>query len=220
MTADPDSCPDARTLPMVTYEEVANMAHQGAKVLHPRAAEIAMAAQIPLWVKSSFVRAPGTLIAPLAAIQPPTKRAVTGVATLSKLTYFTLTSLTPENRAENEARVYEAVGHAGINFYLNSLGPETASFLVDQSGAAKTAEILKALGLTYQVEPSCEMVSVVALNMWEEPGFLESIARALYEQRIEILQMADSERSVSCLVRQEDGKQAVQALHQRFELGS
>ena len=220
MTADPETVPGARTLSMVTYEEVANMAHQGAKVLHPRAAEIAMQYQIPLWVKSSFVRAPGTLVAPLAAIQPPQKRAVTGVATLGKLVYFTLTSLEPGTRAECEYRVYAAVGEAGINFYLNSVGPETSSFLVDESFAEKTEAILQDLGLQYELERECELVSLVALNMWEEPGFLLQIVDSLFNQGIPMLQMADAECSVSCLVKKKDAARAVTALHTDFGLNN
>jgi aspartate kinase len=219
MTADPETCPDARTLSMVTYEEVANMAHQGAKVLHPRAAEIAMLYQIPLWVKSSFERAPGTLVAPLAAIQPAVKRAVTGVATLGKLAYFTLTSLQADTRAEAEAQVYRSTGDAGIPFYLNSVGPQTSSFIVEETDARRVEAILDEMGLGYEISRPCEMVSVVALNMWEEAGFLRSIAQALQEAGVPMLQMADSECSVSCLVRAEDGARAVQALHQRFQLG-
>jgi aspartate kinase len=220
MTADPELAPEARTLPMVTYEEVCNMAHQGAKVLHPRAAEIAMMHQIPLWVKSSFVDAPGTLVAPLAQIEPPTKRAVTGVATISRLVYFTLSSLDPGARAETEHGVYRAIGDEGINFYLNSIAPETSSFLVHQEYAGRTAELLKERGVSYEVAEECEMVSVVALNMWEEPGFLYRIARSLADEGIGMLQMADSEASVSCLVSREDGPRAVRALHSAFGLGT
>ena len=219
MTADPELVPEARTLPTVTYEEVCNMAHQGAKVLHPRAAEIAMQYQIPLWVKSSFVRAAGTRVAPLAEIEPPTKRAVTGVATISRLVYYTLTSLDPATRAEIEYRVYQALGDHGINLYLNSVAPETSSFIVDEASAVRTTRLLDDLGLQYERVPDCEMVSVVALNMWEVPGFLESIARALYEQGIGMLQMADSEGTVSCLVSATDARAAVQALHDVFGLG-
>jgi aspartate kinase len=219
MTADPEVAPGARTLTMVTYEEVANMAHQGAKVLHPRAAEIAMMHQIPLWVKSSFVRAPGTLVAPLAEIQPPAKRAVTGVATLSGLVYFTLTDLAPDTRAETEYRVYHAIGDAGINFYLNSIGPETSSFIVDEEVARSAERILRDLGLAYEIREDCEMVSLVAINMWDEPGLLLRIARTLFDQDIPMLQMADAEGSVSCLVSREDAPRAVRALHDEFELG-
>jgi aspartate kinase len=216
MTADPEVVKDARTLSMVTYEEVCNMAHQGAKVLHPRAAEIAMMHQIPLWVKSSFIRAPGTLIAPLAEIQPPVKRAVTGVATISKLGYFTLVGLAPETRADAEHRVYQALGEAGLNMYLNSVGPETSSFIVDQAAARRVEAMLRQFGLQYDLTEDCEMVSVVALNMWDEPGFLQSIAQALFDAGIAMLQMADSEGTVSCLVSSADAPRAVLALHERF----
>jgi len=216
MTADPEVVPDARTLSMVTYEEVCNMAHQGAKVLHPRAAEIAMLHQIPLWVKSSFERAAGTLVAPLAAIQPSVKRAVTGVATISRLGYFTLTGLRPDVRAEAEYRVFQALGEAGINMYLNSVGPETSSFIVDQSEVRKVETMLADLNLAYELTENCEMVSVVALNMWDEPGFLRSIAQALFEHGIAMMQMADSEGTVSCLVSSADGPKAVRALHDCF----
>jgi aspartate kinase len=219
MTADPEVAPEARTLSMVTYEEVCNMAHLGAKVLHPRAAEIAMLHQIPLWVKSSFERAEGTLVAPLAQIQPPTKRSVTGVATLSRLVYYTLTDLKPETRGEVDCKVFDALGQAGISMYLNSLGPSTSSFLVDQAQAQKVDALLGGLELTFEREDDCEMVSLVALNMWEEAGFLLQIARALYDRGIEVLQMADSETSVSCLVHRDDAARAVKALHDDFRLG-
>jgi aspartate kinase len=218
MTADPEIVPEARTLPVVTYEEVCSMAHQGAKVLHPRAAEIAMLHQIPLWVKSSFVRSPGTQVAALGEIQPAVRGGVTGIAQISKLVYFTLTSLEPGSRAEAEYSVYRAIGEAGINFYLNSLGPETSSFIVEQGQARQTELILGELGLRYRLVEDCEMVSIVALNMWEEPGFLCRIAHALFEQEISVLQMADSEGSVSCLVGRKDAPRAVKALHDCFEL--
>lgn len=219
MTADPEVAPDARTLRMVTYEEVCNMAHQGAKVLHPRAAEIAMMHQIPLWVKTSFERKEGTLIAPLQALQSPQHQQVTGVATLGKLVYFTLQELNLPERARIEADVYRTVGDAGINFYLNSIGPDSSSFLVEQAHARRTEHLLKKLDRPYESVEDCEMVSVVALNMWEAPGFLLQIAEALYGRDIPVLQMADSECSVSCLVKREHSAQAVRVLHEVFGLG-
>ncbi len=218
MTADPEVDPSARTLDVVTYEEVCNMAHQGAKVIHPRAVEIAMRYQIPLWVKTSFERKRGTRIAPLEAIKSP-QTGVTGVATVSKLAYFTVTGLGGTNRLSIENEIYRTVGDAEINFYLNSLGPSTSSFLVEQGARARTAAILESLGLKFRVVEDCEMVSLVALNMWEAPGFLLKIAEALSSRDIPVMQMADSECSVSCLVSREDGPRAVRALHEEFRLG-
>jgi aspartate kinase len=220
MTADPEVAPDARTLPMVTYEELCNMAHQGAKVVHPRAAEIAMMHQIPLWVKTSFERRTGTLVAPLAEIQPAQKRPVTGVATISKLVYFTLTGLTGDKRLATEHAVYEAVGAKGINFYLNSEGPDTSSFLVDAATATGTHDILREQSVTYDFAEDCELVSVIAVEAWEEPGLLLRIAQTLRDAGIEMLQFADTVGSVSCLVRHSDAGKAVKALHAQFALGN
>src|SRR5207245_4999693 len=120
MTADPEVVPDARTLPIVTYEEVCNMAHQGAKVLHPRAAEIAMMHRIPLWVKSCFSDAPGTRVAALAEVVPPTRRGVSGVTSQSDQTYHVLTFPDPGAQAAGEAELFQRLGEAGISCYLGS----------------------------------------------------------------------------------------------------
>lgn len=213
MTADPELVPEAKTLPLVTYEEVSNLAHLGAKVLHPRAAEIAMKYQIPLWVKSSLTRSPGTRVAPLGEMQPAAPRSVSGVASLPGLVYYTVTLADPAGRAEAECAIFRAVGEAGINFYLNSTGPETTSFLVDEAHADQVRAILDGQGLAYRAIDECEMVSVVALRMWDQPGFLLRIAETFHSEGIPRLQMADSEGTVSCLVARRDGPAAVRALH-------
>ncbi|MBM3496830.1 MAG: aspartate kinase, partial [Armatimonadetes bacterium] len=56
-TADPDMVPNAQTLDLCTYPELAEITHLGAQVVHPRAAEIAMDYGIELWVKSTFSEA-------------------------------------------------------------------------------------------------------------------------------------------------------------------
>jgi aspartate kinase len=218
MTADPDVVPGARTLPIVTYEEVCNMAHQGAKVLHPRAAEIAMMHQIPLWVKSSFVDAPGTRVAPISELVPPSKRGVTGITQLSGLAYVTLPVPAAAERAALEARVYRALGEARISCYLVSLGPTSTHFVVDQSALPAVRELLSGLGLAFETAEGCAMVSAITLDQWETPGLIERIAAALYRTDVRVLQIADSPASVSCLVVGGDAKRAVVALHEAFEL--
>ena len=93
--------------------------------------------------------------------------------------------------------IIKAAWDAGINFYLNSVGPRTSSFLVDQSAAAKTESLLAGLGLKFEQTGPCEMVSVVALNMWEEPGFLHSIAKALHDAGIPMLSQSVLLRGVN-----------------------
>lgn len=68
MTADPRIVEEAQPLEMVTYTEICNMAHLGAKVIHPRAVEIAMQANVPIRVRSTFSDDPGTLVTTMLEI--------------------------------------------------------------------------------------------------------------------------------------------------------
>ena len=62
MTAGPCIVGDAKILPVVSYNDIANLIHQGAKVIHPRAVEIAMQRNVSLMVRSTFSDGPGTLV--------------------------------------------------------------------------------------------------------------------------------------------------------------
>ena len=73
LTADPRIVKDARPLSVISYAEICNMARQGAKVIHPRAVEIAQQARIPLRVRSTFSEDEGTLVTDtLDAVQAAT----------------------------------------------------------------------------------------------------------------------------------------------------
>src|SRR5688572_16257107 len=105
-TADPDSVPNAPTLRKVTYDEVAEIAHLGAKVLHPRSAEIAMKFDIPLWVKNTFSDEEGTQVVTRESF--PGRR-VTGVTHTGKLVYlqFDLKDAPEADRPQIEGRIYD-----------------------------------------------------------------------------------------------------------------
>lgn len=145
-TADPDFVPDAPTLSRVTYDEVAEIAHLGAKVLHPRAAEIAMKFDIPLWVKSTFSEAPGTEILPDKAL--PGRR-VTGVTHSGKLVYMavSLTDVRPEHHRTFTASLYDALAKYKINVYMTNLNPTSVGFAVSRDQFAEVQDMLDALVL-------------------------------------------------------------------------
>lgn len=94
LTADPRIVEDARQLTYVSYTEICNMAYQGAKVIHPRAVEIAMQAQIPVRVRSTFSEAEGTLVTHPEGFSDVSHgvvdRFVTGVAYVSNITQISV----------------------------------------------------------------------------------------------------------------------------------
>ena len=143
-TADPDAVPDAPTLRRVTYDEVAEIAHLGAKVVHPRAAEIAMAYGIPLWVKSAFSDAEGTEIVARDAF--PGRRA-TGVTHTGKLVYiqFDLAPAEDAHRPEIEARIYETMERYGLPLFLLNVSPTSTGFAVPRDRYPVVKDVLDGL---------------------------------------------------------------------------
>lgn len=143
-TADPDAVPNAPTLRKVTYDEVAEIAHLGAKVVHPRAAEIAMLYNIPLWVKNTFSDDPGTVI--VKREEHPGRR-VTGVTHTGKLVYlqFDLSVTEPTDRVPLESRIYETMARYGINLFMLNLSPSSTGFAVPRDQYPMVEEVLDGL---------------------------------------------------------------------------
>jgi aspartate kinase len=146
-TADPRLVPDARTLDAATYEEVAEMAHMGAKVVHPRAAEIANQYQIPLWVKSTFDDNSGTLITFGEGLPDAVRLRVTGVTHTGKIAYvrFELPSKNEADKGQIELEIYRMLEREGIPLYLNSTCGAAFSFAVARENLARLRELLDGL---------------------------------------------------------------------------
>jgi aspartate kinase len=130
-TADPDFVKEAPTLDAISYQEVAEIAHLGAKVLHPRAAEIANRFNIPLRVKNTFSTHTGTQI-----VQEYTDeaRAISGVTHTGKLVHFNLCldSVLSGHRTMLESRVLEMLAKYGIGLFMVNLNPDGISFAIER----------------------------------------------------------------------------------------
>ncbi|MBC8103759.1 MAG: aspartate kinase [Cytophagales bacterium] len=146
-TADPRLVPEARTLSCASYEEVAEMAHMGAKVVHPRAAEIANQYQIPLWVKSTFLEAPGTLIAHGETLPEEVRLRVTGVTHTGKIVYlrFDLPTGDEDDKAVIELEIYRMLQREKIALYLNSTSGGAFSFAVAREHLRRLRDLLDGL---------------------------------------------------------------------------
>lgn len=143
-TADPDFVPHAPTIHTISSLEVAEIAHLGAKVLHPRAAEIAMRFGVPLWVKNTQSDHPGTEIIPS---EKSHGQSVTGVTHTGKLVHFQfgLGHLNTEHRRTFQAAVFETLAKYGINVTMSSLGHTSLGFAVGRDQYADVKDIFDAL---------------------------------------------------------------------------
>jgi aspartate kinase len=217
-TADPRLVPEARTLTVTTYDEIAQMAHYGAKVVHPRAVEIAMQHRVPLRIRSTFDPTPGTLItysleSAGAWDQAGVSRSVTGVTHVTGLCQVTL-----DGADDQFVQVFRVLADAGISIDLINLSPGLCRFCVEERKAERAQAMLAELGFAPALRCDLAKVSVVGSGMRGRPGVMAVVAEALARAGVPILQTVDSHVTISCLVAARDLKVAAQALHAAFSL--
>lgn len=143
-TADPNWVPNAPTLHKVGYDEVAELAHLGAKVLHPRAAEIAMRYGVPLWVKNSFTGHPGTEI---VAEQVSYERNITGITHSGRIVYlqFDLNGVSAEEKSTLEKQMFGVLARFGVNLYMVNVSPTGLGFGISASQYSRAERVLDGL---------------------------------------------------------------------------
>lgn len=222
LTADPRIVEDAKPLDYVSYTEICNMAHQGAKVIHPRAVEIAMQAAIPIRVRSTFSEGEGTLVANPEGFKDVetgvVDRYVTGIAYVGNVTQIKVES--SNNSLDNiQLQVFKAMAEHDISVDFINVTPTGAVYTVFDYDLPKAEKVLHSLGLTPSILSGCAKVSVIGGGINGVPGIMAKIVEALTEKNIQILQSADSNTTIWVLVNKEDMVHALRALHAKFELG-
>jgi len=219
LTADPRIVSEARQLAVVSYDEICNMAHNGAKVIHPRAVEIAMKAGIPVRVRSTFSDGEGTLVTHANAAEGHigwSDRTVTGLAHVKGVTQI---SISAEGSALNpQLQVFRAMAMNGISVDFINVMPAGVLYTVPDHDAPLAVKLLSELGFDPRVRSGCAKVSVIGGGMNGEPGVMAKIVEALSSRHIPILQSADSNTTIWVLVSEEDMAASLSALHSAFAL--
>lgn len=219
MTADPRIAENARPLSVVTYTEVCNMAYQGAKVIHPRAVEIAMQAKVPIRIRSTYSNGLGTLVTTLNRNNRGSdikERLVTGIAHVSNVTQIKV--FAKKNQYDLQAQVFKAMANERISVDFINISPSGVVYTVTDDMTDRAVEVLAAIDHEPEIERNCAKVSVVGAGMAGVPGVTAKIVSALSDQGIRILQSADSHTTIWVLVKQTDLVKAVNALHDAFQL--
>ncbi|MGN7453767.1 aspartate kinase [Paenibacillus pasadenensis] len=220
LTADPRIVKDAKPLTVVGYAEICNMARLGAKVIHPRAVEIAQQARIPLRVRSTFSEDEGTLVTDLptalSLASPLKDRHVTGIAHVQGVTQISVRTV--DGIADTQLQVFQSMARHHISVDFINVTPAGALYTVMDDDAPKATRVLQELGFEPETVSGCAKVSVIGGGMHRVPGVMAKIVEALAEQSIPILQSADSNTTIWVLVREEHMGNALRALHAKFEL--
>lgn len=224
MTADPQIVSDARPLEVVTYNEICQLAHEGAKVIHPRAVEIAMQKDIPLRVKCTFSDAPGTLVTSHGEVYKGTiditrDRTITGITHIPDITQIKILTECATDIPDFQRRIFKALALAGISVDFINVHPEAVFFTVKNLVASKAVQVLENMGIGPEVLPDCAKIAAVGAGMTGVPGVMAKIVEALSKESIQILQSADSYTTIWVLVKKEDMEKSIRALHRQFGPG-
>lgn len=221
-TADPRIVPEARTISEMDYQEVFQLANLGARVIHPRAVELARQFSVPVRVRSTFSTAMGTLVGQGRRVldswaHRDPDHAVTGVTQLRELIQFRVTA--PEDAGSSWTfRLFDLLGQRGVSVDLINLFPDHVFFCVTGPVRERVEQALEELKFPFQVFDDRAKVSIVGSAIEGLPGVVGRVMEALARENIRVLQSADSHATITLLLEKKDMEAAVRALHQQFGL--
>jgi aspartate kinase len=224
-TADPRVVPDALKLPIVSYEEMLEMAATGARVMMARSIEIARRYGVPLHVRAAHGETDGTWIVEEG-------RLVLEKAIISAVTHDTseakATVLAVPDRPGVAARVFRALADAGVNVDMivqnsSADGTTDITFTLPRTDLAAAEPILEQLageidakGIVYDADVA--KVSLVGAGMKSHPGVAADMFEALADAGINIEIISTSSIRISCVIRATEVEKAVSAVHEKFRL--
>jgi aspartate kinase len=223
-TADPRIVPRARQLKIIGYEEMLELAHQGAQVMQTRAVELGWVNKVAIEVLSSFEDAPGTLITEDPLVEQRNK--VRGLAHDRNVAKITLVEV--PDKPGVAAHVFQPLAEAGINvdMIVQNVGHHGAtdlSFTIPRVELAKAKRLLEPiardLGFREMTTDSAvAKVSIVGAGIQNAPGYAARMFKALADAGVNIEMISTSEIRITTIIAEDALETAIRALHSAFEL--
>lgn len=224
MSADPRLVPDAVVLPEITYAEAAELAYNGAKVLHPRTLAPLVEKRIPVWSKNSFApEKPGTRIVPSTSVENGAR----AVTSLNKVALITMAPASAEiTGTQIMARAIEALARSNVEVLVLSSSSYRQNFCLlirTEELERATQAIESALALEFahgylqplEVDDTVGLLAVVGEGMHGKPGIAGRIFTAISRENVNIIAIAQgsSELTIAIVVAREGLEKAVRAVH-------
>jgi aspartate kinase len=233
-TADPRIVANAKQIPRLSYEEMLEMAANGAKILHLRCVEYARRNDMPIHVRSSFSDKLGTWVVNAESVnlegQPMEQAIISGVAHDRSEAKITVVGV-PDKVGE-AAAVFRTLADAQVNIDMivqNVSAAATSltdiSFTLPRSDGQTAMTALARLkddvGFErLQYDDSVGKVSIVGAGMRSSPGITAKFFQALADAGVNIEMISTSEIRISVVVSDNQVDAAVNAAHEAFELGT
>jgi aspartate kinase len=221
-TADPRKVKNARKLDVVTYDEMLELATLGAGVLHNRSVELAKKFGVQLVVRSSLNTTEGTIVKEGAKME---KMLVSGVAGDTDTARVAVVGLKDEPGVA--FKLFNALAKHNINvdMILQSIGrkgTKDISFTTSVENADEAAKIINENFGNFEsveVDKSVAKVSIVGAGMQTNAGVAAKMFEALYDANINIRMISTSEIRVTVLIDESNTERAMNAIHDKFDLG-
>jgi aspartate kinase len=217
MTADPRIVPSARTLRAASYEEAAELATFGAKVLHPATAQPLVRAGIPIVVlNSTCPDDPGTIIEPSAELERLGDSPVRSISWKRGITVVNVRAPRMLGAHGFLRAMFETFERHEVVVDVLASGEVSVSLTVeDRTRLDAVVRDLSELGEVW-IETGRAIIAVVGIGMRSTPGIASRLFRAVQPANVEVISQGASAINVTFVVREEDGPGVVRRLHQEF----
>ncbi|WXR61746.1 aspartate kinase [Peptostreptococcaceae bacterium AGR-M142] len=215
MTADPKIEPNAKIIENIDYDEVFQMAEQGAKVIHPRAVEIAKNNNIKIVIKNITNEKSGTMILKEKKELDSyfNEKLVRAVANKSDLVQIIL-----EGEEDIFMDVLNEIEENNISIDMINFFTFKKAFVINKDNLYDLQKIIKNKDISIKLKKDLEKVTIIGEKITGIPGVMAKVVRALKNENITIYQTSDSHMTISCLVDKINVLKAVKALHNEFKL--
>ena len=224
-TSDPRIVAKARKLARITYEEMLEMASQGAKVLETRSVELAMNHRVRVHVRSSFTDTPGTLLVDEDEIVE--HQIVSGIAYSRDEAKITVQKVA--DRPGVAASIFGPLAENAINVDMIVQSASEDGRTADLTFTVTRADLDRAVAVLEQSrallgfaalkpDPNVVKISVIGVGMRSHAGVAQRMFQTLADKGINIQVISTSEIKVSVLIAAEYTELAVRALHTAYGL--
>ncbi|RJP29345.1 MAG: aspartate kinase [Candidatus Omnitrophota bacterium] len=222
--ADPRIVPKAKRIPVLSYEEMLEMASSGAKVLHTRSVQFAAKYNVPLQVRSSFDDKPGTMI--IQEVKTMEQVVVSAITHSMKEAKVTLSGIA--DKPGTAATIFKFLAEKNINVDMivqNVAEGDLAdiSFTVERTDVPyikkvemELRSLVDAKKLTY--DDKIAKISAIGVGMRTHAGVAARMFDVLAAKGINILMISTSEIKISCVIEEAYTELAVRALCEEFGL--
>lgn len=219
MTADPRIVADARFLETIAYESAAQMAHSGAKIIHPRAVELAMKHDIPMRIRSTFSQKTGTMVTRKKvgiSDYDAKETIISGIVSNSNIHRFTVQKKKEEQESAQFEELFSFLKKEEISIDFINVTRNAVYFTVSNGESEKLGHFLSNSGHEYNREEQVAKVSVIGSAINGVPGIMSIILETLSKHKIGVKQTSDSNTTIWLLVDKANEVKAVQEIHKRF----